>query len=85
MLLNATVATRNYRFRALTCVFKVDAIDWVERIPSAENAQLRPARNGEPTGLSCPFGHRDAFASEVDVPRGIYAGSLLRPVITRAI
>jgi hypothetical protein len=55
MLLNATVATRNYRFRALTCVFKVDAIDWVERIPSAENAQLRPARNGEPTGLSCPI------------------------------
>ena len=34
----------------------VDPIDWVERIPLLGDAQLRPARDGEPACVSQPPG-----------------------------
>ena len=49
---------------------KVDAVDWVERIPIRRDAQLRPARHGEPAGLPRALRrqHRDRRAQPA--PRG---------------
>ena len=43
---------------------KVDAVDWVERIPFRRDAQLRPAGHGEPAGLprALRCQHRDLRA-----------------------